>query len=68
MAEPKPRHKARVDRRQRLQNQIAVFVRQYERKSSPGYDPNDRGYDRNVERRVKRMKPEDLDDLLHGEE
>jgi hypothetical protein len=34
----------------------------------PGHDPNDRRYDREVERRVKRMDPEELDAMMRGED
>jgi hypothetical protein len=43
-------------------------MKQYRRKAHKGHDPNDRGYSREVEKCVKRMKPEDLDRLLRGEE
>jgi hypothetical protein len=53
-------------RRQRLQGQLGAFVQQYARKKNQN-DPNDRRYDRGIERLVKQMDPYDLDDLLHGE-
>jgi hypothetical protein len=31
-------------------------------------EPNDRQYSRKIERKLKRMKPEAVDELLHGEE
>jgi hypothetical protein len=43
-------------------------MRQYGRKAHPGHDPNDRGYDRKMEHLVKHMDPEELDDLLHGDD
>jgi hypothetical protein len=43
-------------------------MRQYRRKAEHDHDPNDRGYDREVERRIKRMDPQELDALLRGEE
>lgn len=42
-------------------------MRQYARKKHPRHDPNDRAYDRQVERRVKGMHALELDELLHGE-
>ncbi len=54
-------------RKRRLEGEIAAFVRQYNRPRHPRHDPNDRGYDREVERRVKQMDPEELDALLRGE-
>lgn len=51
-------------RQQRLEGDIGVFVRQYARKNYPGHDPNDRRYDRRIEQHIRRMKPEELDELL----
>lgn len=49
--------------------QIGEFMRQYQRKAQGGViEPNDRQYSRKLERKLKRMKPEELDELLHGEE
>ena len=42
---------------------IGIFLQQYGRKGC-----NDRSYSRKVEKRVKRMKPEELDRLIRGEE
>jgi len=53
-------------RRQWLEREIGLFVRQYARKHYPGRDPNDRGYDREIEEIVRRMTPEELDELMHG--
>mgnify|MGYP001075531075 CR=1 FL=1 len=53
-------------RRQRLEGDIEVFIRQYARKRYPNMDPNDRRYDRKIERIVRRMDPEELDKLMHG--
>jgi hypothetical protein len=47
---------------------VGCFVQQYGRKAHKGHDPNDRGYDRKVERAVKRMKPGKLDELLWDDE
>lgn len=55
-------------RRQRLQGELGAFVRQYGRKKHPGHDPNDRGYDRQLEQQMKQMDPRDLDDLLDGDQ
>jgi hypothetical protein len=56
-------------RKQKMAAQIGEFMRQYQRKSQGGMtEPNDRQYSRKLERKLKRMKPEDLDELLHGEE
>ena len=47
-----------------LAGKLAVFVQQYKRKAHKGWDPNDRRYDRDIEDMMKRMKPEELSDLL----
>lgn len=44
------------------------FVQQYGRSASPGCDPNDRGYDRELEQKVKRMPSDQLDRLLREDE
>ena len=47
---------------------LRVFVRQYGRKAQKGTEPNDRRYDADVERVVKRMDPATLDRLLRDDE
>jgi hypothetical protein len=47
---------------------VAIFLRQYARKALRGGEPNDRGYSRQIEKKVKRMKPEELDRLLRDED
>jgi len=54
-------------RERKLEGEVGAFVRQYARKRHPGNDPNDRRYDRELERKLRRMKPEELDALMHGE-
>lgn len=53
--------------KQRLQGELGTFMRQYSRKKHPGHDPNDRGYDRQIEQQMKQMDPRELDELLHGD-
>ena len=55
-------------RRQSLAGKIGAFIRQYARKKYAGHDPNDRRYDRKVEKTVRHMKPEELDRLIRGDE
>jgi hypothetical protein len=55
-------------RKKKLQAEIGTFLKQYGRKAHAGHDPNDRSYDRAVEALIKRMKPEELDELMHGSE
>ncbi|RVC60944.1 MAG: hypothetical protein EOS65_18695 [Mesorhizobium sp.] len=47
---------------------IAVFVSQYGRKAQKGIEPNDRRFDEDVERRIKRMDPVELDHLIRDDE
>lgn len=53
-------------RKRRLEADIGVFIRQYARKHYPKHDPNDRRYDRKIEQIVRRMSPEELDELMRG--
>jgi hypothetical protein len=53
-------------RKKRLEGQIGAFIQQYKRKAYPTIDPNDRRYDREIEALVKRMNPEELDELMNG--
>jgi hypothetical protein len=50
-----------------MERQIAPFMRLYGRRAQKGVEPNDRPYNPQVEAFVKRLKPEDLDRLLHGD-
>ena len=56
-------------RKERVRRQIGGFMRQYQRKANRGggMDPNDRGYDRKIESQIKRMRPEELDELLRDD-
>jgi hypothetical protein len=51
-------------RRRRLVGELGRFIRQYGRKAQRGREPNDRRYDRGIERLAKRMDPAELDELL----
>jgi hypothetical protein len=55
-------------RKKHLQAEIGTFLKQYQRKAHAGHDPNDRGYDRDFEKKVKAMSPEELNELMDGEE
>lgn len=54
--------------KEELARQIGVFVQQYRRKAQKGQEPNDRHYDRGIEQIIRKLKPEDLDLLLNGED
>jgi len=51
-----------------LAGELGRFVQQYGRKAHKGHDPNDRSYDPKLEQKMRRMKPEELSELLYGEE
>lgn len=55
-------------RRKDLTDKLARFQRVYGRKKRKGMDPNDRGYDRELESKIRRMDPEELDELLRGDD
>ncbi|WP_250461286.1 hypothetical protein [Microbulbifer litoralis] len=53
-------------RKKNLEGEIGAFMKQYARKAYPGWDPNDRSYDRKLEEKIKHMNPEELSELLYG--
>ena len=56
-------------RRDWLRKQLPAFLCEYGRTSRRrGADPNDRHYDRELEQQVKRMDPQELDDLLRSDD
>ena len=54
-------------RGKKLTQELGAFLRQYARKAYKTIDPNDRRYDRKIERLVQRMRPEELDRLMREE-
>jgi hypothetical protein len=54
-------------RLRKLAARVGRFFQQYSRKSDARHDPNDRSYDRRVERKLKKLSPEDFDELLNGD-
>ncbi|VWB63861.1 hypothetical protein BLA14095_02869 [Burkholderia lata] len=52
------------NRKSRLAGALGVFVKRYGRKAQKRLDPNDRRYDHDVERTMRRLSPADLSDLL----
>ena len=65
---PKRKHLNATQKRALRAAHIRRFVQQYGRGTSPGYDPNDRSYDRELEQQVRRMSPEELDRLVREDE
>jgi len=55
-------------RKKALEAKVGVFVQQYKRKAQKRAEPNDRQYDRNIEEKIKHMNPEELNELLYGED
>ncbi|MGF6241083.1 MULTISPECIES: hypothetical protein [Paraburkholderia] len=51
----------------RLAGELGRFVQQYARKAQASH-PNDRQYDRKLERKMKRLSPPELSDLLSQDE
>ena len=65
--DPEPEPVLQTKRDRLLEAELSLFVRQYGRKRSKGGgDPNDRRYDRRLERKIKRMDPWELSELLNG--
>ena len=55
--------------KKKIKSEYGVFVKRYARKKGKnGHDPNDRNYDRKLEEIIKRMKPEELAELLNDDE
>ena len=53
----------------KIKSEYDAFIKQYGRKRGKnGGDPNDRNYDRKLEEKIKRMKPEELVELLKDDE
>ena len=63
----KREHLNAEEKREKKAADVQLFAKQYGRAAQKGLAPNDRPYAREMERRVKRMGPEVLDELLRGE-
>jgi len=56
-------------RRDEKAAQLALYLKQVARPAQRhGLDPNDRRYDREAERAMKKLKPEDFDALINGDD
>ena len=52
-----------------MKAEYGTFLQQYARKKSKnGFDPNDRCYDRKFEEKLKRMKTEEIQELLDDDD
>jgi hypothetical protein len=47
---------------------VALYVKQVGRKAQKGVEPNDRRYDREIERQARRMSPLEFDALLRADD
>jgi hypothetical protein len=56
------------NKRTRKSLDIQLFAKQIGRKAQAGHDPNDRQYDREIAKKLRRMPPEEIDALLRGED
>ncbi|MFP3796954.1 MULTISPECIES: hypothetical protein [Paraburkholderia] len=54
-------------KRARLVGQLGTFVQRYGRKAQKQGDPNDRHYDRKVEKTMRALRPDELSELLSGD-
>ena len=54
-------------KKEKIRREIGSFLRQYERKAHAGWDPNDRQYDRRMERQIKNMDPSELSEIISGD-
>lgn len=68
-AEPVRRRLNADQKRALVAADIRAFVQEYGRRKPRGsYEPNDRGYDRELEETIRRMSPEELDRLMREDE
>lgn len=52
----------------KVKAEFSTFIKQYSRKSNKNSkDPNDRQYDRKLEKIIKRMKPEEFIEVMDSE-
>lgn len=52
--------------KEKIEKEIGYFLKEYRRKR--GCDPNDRHYSRKLEDIIKRMDPEELSLIMHGDD
>jgi hypothetical protein len=55
-------------RRVRLGDAVANYVKSAGRKKRPQIDPNDRDYDPDFQRQLRRLPPDQFDALINGDE
>jgi hypothetical protein len=62
------RHRNAAEKRALKAGAVRLFVKQVGRRAQKGADPNDRRHDPKVERRIKKMQPDQFDALLGNDE
>jgi hypothetical protein len=55
-------------RRVVLAEKLGQFLHVYGRKAQKGVEPNDRQYDRKIEELMKHLSPEELSELISGDD
>ncbi len=58
----------KLSRKEILEHAVCLFAKQAGRKAQKGSDPNDRRYDNDFQRSLRRMPSEELNELLNGED
>ena len=53
---------------EQLEGELFAFIKNYSRKAQRRTEPNDRRYDRKIEKWLKTAKPDELSKLLNQEE
>lgn len=51
---------------EKLQKQVGDHFQKLARKKQSGHDPNDRKIDHKLQQKIKRLSPEELNELLNG--
>jgi hypothetical protein len=51
-------------KRARLASDLAIYPKKAGRKAQKAQEPNDRGYDHALQRKLRRMRPQDVDALM----
>lgn len=54
-------------KRARLAGELGCFSQMYARKAHAGHDPNDRRYGMKVEKAMRRLRSDELSELLSGD-
>jgi hypothetical protein len=68
LAKPPRQRLNASEKRARKAAAVQLFVKEYARPAHPNFDPNDRSYDREVEKMIRHMKATDLYELLRDGE